>query len=148
MPPPTPAANVRADLGDVTYDATLTHRIVVQVGGRLRHWPETPEAPPAPPRREDDPANIIYDFIPSTGAARRGHGSQRQIVDMASCNTCHSKLAFHGGNRVDTQFCVMCHNDQRKFGGPQPRWTPPRPPAITGTTYKIQTAWPPATCPP
>ena len=32
------------------------------------------------------------------------------VVNIASCNTCHSKLAMHGGGRIDTQFCVMCHN--------------------------------------
>jgi OmcA/MtrC family decaheme c-type cytochrome len=34
----------------------------------------------------------------------------RKMTDVASCNTCHDKLALHGGGRVDTQFCVMCHN--------------------------------------
>lgn len=34
----------------------------------------------------------------------------RKLVDMASCNSCHDKLAFHGGGRVDVQFCVACHN--------------------------------------
>lgn len=34
----------------------------------------------------------------------------RVMTDVASCNSCHEKLALHGGGRVDTQFCVMCHN--------------------------------------
>ena len=34
----------------------------------------------------------------------------RKMTDVSSCNTCHEKLAVHGGGRVDTQFCVMCHN--------------------------------------
>lgn len=34
----------------------------------------------------------------------------RKMTDVASCNSCHEKLALHGGGRVDTQFCVMCHN--------------------------------------
>ncbi|MDD5334999.1 MAG: OmcA/MtrC family decaheme c-type cytochrome, partial [Rhodoferax sp.] len=34
----------------------------------------------------------------------------RKMTDVASCNGCHEKLALHGGGRVDTQFCVMCHN--------------------------------------
>jgi OmcA/MtrC family decaheme c-type cytochrome len=34
----------------------------------------------------------------------------RRMVDIASCNNCHDKLGMHGGGRVDTQFCVMCHN--------------------------------------
>ena len=32
------------------------------------------------------------------------------MTDVSSCNGCHEKLALHGGGRVDTQFCVMCHN--------------------------------------
>ena len=34
----------------------------------------------------------------------------RKMTDVASCNGCHEKLALHGGGRVDTQLCVMCHN--------------------------------------
>jgi OmcA/MtrC family decaheme c-type cytochrome len=34
----------------------------------------------------------------------------RKMTDVSSCNGCHEKLALHGGGRVDTQFCVMCHN--------------------------------------
>ena len=34
----------------------------------------------------------------------------RKMGDVSSCNGCHEKLALHGGGRVDTQFCVMCHN--------------------------------------
>jgi OmcA/MtrC family decaheme c-type cytochrome len=32
------------------------------------------------------------------------------MSDISSCNGCHDKLALHGGGRVDTQYCVMCHN--------------------------------------
>jgi OmcA/MtrC family decaheme c-type cytochrome len=34
----------------------------------------------------------------------------QKMVDRASCNECHVNFAQHGGNRVDTQYCVMCHN--------------------------------------
>lgn len=34
----------------------------------------------------------------------------RKMTDVSSCNSCHEKLGLHGGGRVDTQFCVMCHN--------------------------------------
>ncbi|MGO9446645.1 MAG: OmcA/MtrC family decaheme c-type cytochrome [Thiobacillaceae bacterium] len=34
----------------------------------------------------------------------------RVMVDKASCNVCHDKLAAHGGGRVDPQYCVLCHN--------------------------------------
>ena len=34
----------------------------------------------------------------------------RVMADVSSCNGCHDRLALHGGGRVDTQYCVMCHN--------------------------------------
>ena len=34
----------------------------------------------------------------------------RKMTDVSSCNSCHENLALHGGGRVDTQYCVMCHN--------------------------------------
>ena len=34
----------------------------------------------------------------------------RKMADVSSCNSCHERLALHGGGRVDVQFCVMCHN--------------------------------------
>ncbi len=35
---------------------------------------------------------------------------RRMVVDIANCNTCHGQLAFHGGQRLNPQECVMCHN--------------------------------------
>jgi OmcA/MtrC family decaheme c-type cytochrome len=35
---------------------------------------------------------------------------RRQVVDIAKCNTCHERLALHGGQRLNTQECVLCHN--------------------------------------
>jgi len=35
---------------------------------------------------------------------------RRTVVDVAKCNTCHDQLSFHGGKRLNTQECVICHN--------------------------------------
>jgi OmcA/MtrC family decaheme c-type cytochrome len=35
---------------------------------------------------------------------------RRTVVDLANCNTCHGKLALHGGQRLNTEECVICHN--------------------------------------
>jgi OmcA/MtrC family decaheme c-type cytochrome len=34
----------------------------------------------------------------------------RIIVATETCNQCHNKLQMHGGGRVETQYCVTCHN--------------------------------------
>lgn len=73
----------------VTYDPNLTHRVGIQFTG----GPTT---------------NPTYDFVPATGAT--SGILERDVVATASCNSCHNKLALHGGSRVNTKLCVMCHN--------------------------------------
>jgi len=36
--------------------------------------------------------------------------ARRLVVDMAKCNECHDSLRLHGGQRLNTEECVMCHN--------------------------------------
>ncbi|HEV2690750.1 MAG TPA: OmcA/MtrC family decaheme c-type cytochrome, partial [Bryobacteraceae bacterium] len=37
--------------------------------------------------------------------------ARRQVVSDAKCGACHQNLTFiHGGNRANTQECVICHN--------------------------------------
>ncbi|MCF8209811.1 MAG: OmcA/MtrC family decaheme c-type cytochrome, partial [Rhodoferax sp.] len=38
----------------------------------------------------------------------------KKVVDRASCNECHKTFAQHGGNRVEPNYCVMCHNPGSK----------------------------------
>ncbi|MBD3647506.1 MAG: OmcA/MtrC family decaheme c-type cytochrome, partial [Pseudomonadales bacterium] len=72
----------------VTYDANLTHRVAMQFSG------------PA--------VNPHYDFVPATGATT---GIEtRDIVTVENCNSCHDPLALHGGGRIETEYCVTCHN--------------------------------------
>ena len=67
--------------------------------------------------------NICIDFIPSevvvandgvTGTSLSADfyttNNARKIVTEQSCNTCHNKLAIHGGGRTQTDYCVTCHN--------------------------------------
>jgi OmcA/MtrC family decaheme c-type cytochrome len=35
---------------------------------------------------------------------------RRTVVQIASCNQCHSFLSFHGDNRNQVEMCVLCHN--------------------------------------
>ncbi len=57
--------------------------------------------------------NPYFDFtVDASGnsVAVTDPSQTRKMTDVSSCNSCHEKLALHGGGRVDTQFCVMCHN--------------------------------------
>jgi OmcA/MtrC family decaheme c-type cytochrome len=107
--------NLKADLGDVTYEPTRTHRVSIQFSGNARGTgSNTPTgATVAAGVPMENPLNIIYDFVPSTGAVS---ADVREIGSIAKCNECHDKLAFHGGGRVELKYCVVCHTDQRKYG--------------------------------
>ncbi len=75
----------------VTYQSDYTHRVAYQISGG------------------DYPVlNRSYDWQPSTGATN--NILTRNIVVEGTCNACHGKLAIHGGGRVDTAYCVTCHN--------------------------------------
>jgi len=130
--------NNAADLGDLTYEPTLTHRLVVQIGGAARGTGKnTANGSDSGVTAADlkNPVNAIYDFIPATGSPVTATDTQREIVAIASCNQCHSKLAIHSGSvRVDTRFCVVCHNDQRKYGNAEAATTAT---GYSGSTSKI-----------
>jgi OmcA/MtrC family decaheme c-type cytochrome len=117
-----PSSN-KADLGDLTFDSSLPHRLVVQISGA---------APGTGTNTLDgkqvtagvnmaNPVNAIYDFKPGAagapGTAIPPDQLTREDVNIASCNVCHEKLAFHGGSaRVETRYCVACHTEQRAYG--------------------------------
>ena len=41
---------------------------------------------------------------------------RRQVVDIAKCNQCHTRLSMHGENRNNTEYCVFCHNPSNVSG--------------------------------
>ncbi len=88
----------------LNYVPTLQHRLAIQLSGSVNGGTLA------------NPVNVVYDFIPATGAVVAAADVQREVVSIDTCNTCHEKLAFHGGGRVDTRYCVVCHTDQRKNG--------------------------------
>jgi OmcA/MtrC family decaheme c-type cytochrome len=53
-------------------------------------------------------ANAIYWFVPAGGKAATG----RPVTDTATCNNCHDPLKAHGGTRVETAYCALCHTAQ------------------------------------
>ena len=117
-------ANAKADLDDCTYNASLTHRVTVYVGGIARNTGDTTLGDRSANTLTGantgilgvpilNPANAVYDFIPATGATPV---ETREITSVDKCFSCHAKFEFHGGGRQDTRYCVVCHNDQRKYG--------------------------------
>ncbi|MCC6696636.1 MAG: OmcA/MtrC family decaheme c-type cytochrome [Candidatus Hydrogenedentes bacterium] len=58
------------------------------------------------------PANAWFAFVPDGATPLE----TRDIVDTETCNTCHTRLEFHGGNRREIQYCIMCHNPQSTDG--------------------------------
>lgn len=79
----------------ITFNPEYTQRVAFQIsGGGFPTMNET------------------YDWQPSTGTIT-GLIS-REMVVKGSCNNCHGELAMHGGGRVDTAYCVTCHNPGNK----------------------------------
>lgn len=121
---PLTAPKVASDLGDLTYEPNLPHRLTIQVSGNARGT-GTNTADGTAAKAADgtaiaavpmvNPINVIYDFIPATGKPVAATDFQREIVSKTVCNECHEKLTVHG-SRTDTQYCVVCHNDQLKYG--------------------------------
>ena len=84
----------------VVFEPNLTHRVAIQLNYTNKAG-------------QTVKVNPYFDFtIDASGnaVAVTDASKTRKMVDITTCNECHSKLAKHGGNRVDTQFCVLCHN--------------------------------------
>lgn len=84
----------------VVFEPSLTHRIAIQLS-YTNAAGETVRVNPYFDFTIDADGNAVAVTDPS---------KTRKMTDVSSCNSCHEKLALHGGGRVDTQFCVMCHN--------------------------------------
>jgi len=50
--------------------------------------------------------NKVFYFDTSGNAA----APRRQVVKLDGCNSCHGELLLHGGQRKNTEYCVLCHN--------------------------------------
>ena len=89
-----------AKTNGVVFEPNRTHRVAIQLS-YTNAAGETVRVNPYFDFTVDADGNSV----PVTDPAKT-----RKMADVASCNGCHEKLALHGGGRVDTQFCVMCHN--------------------------------------
>ncbi len=84
----------------VVFEPDRTHRIAIQLSYKNAAG-ETVLVNPYVDFTIDANGNSVLVTDPS---------KTRKMTDVSSCNSCHEKLALHGGGRVDTQYCVMCHN--------------------------------------
>jgi OmcA/MtrC family decaheme c-type cytochrome len=75
---------------DLSYDPSLTHRVAMQFDGAA------------------NPVNPFFDWIPETGESTGVFNQQISLTD--NCNRCHNPLGIHGGNRIEVEYCVVCHN--------------------------------------
>ena len=50
-------------------------------------------------------------YANATSSFKLGGGTPdvRQVVTTATCNKCHSQIAFHGGSRRTMEICILCH---------------------------------------
>jgi OmcA/MtrC family decaheme c-type cytochrome len=82
-----------AETHGVAYDSSLTHRVAIQA--------ELPGS-----GGEEIISNPWFDFVPDGGPVQ----ATKNVVHKDACNSCHHRLALHGGGRIETEYCVVCHN--------------------------------------
>jgi OmcA/MtrC family decaheme c-type cytochrome len=140
----------KADLGDLTYAPSLVHRLTIQLSGNApgtgSNTPNAVEVPGFPGVPLQAAVDVIYDFVPATGQPA---ASGRDIVATQKCNECHQTLGgipgdnpessgagFHGGNRNETRYCVVCHTEQRKYDRPEATYNASTL-TFTGSTYRV-----------
>jgi OmcA/MtrC family decaheme c-type cytochrome len=107
---PTALPDGGSAIAGVAFDANAPHKFglrLAQSGNPFR------------------PIDLVYEYVPATGANVTG---QNDKVNTGNCLTCHQQwratannaggvTPFHSGQRYEAQYCVVCHNDQRKYSG-------------------------------
>ena len=95
---------------NATY--TFTHAIPADAKGTWTFSIEARRTVTLDPHPADATTFTEAAFNPIFDASVDGSAvaARRVVVDIANCNTCHDQLALHGGQRQNTQECVMCHN--------------------------------------
>lgn len=132
-PTTTSVAARMTNVGTLTYEPNLPHRVCVFIGGSNVRGTSSnnPDGTNVPVMNGgvavaaitfDNPTTAIYDFIPATGQVLP---TQRDIVRVETCNVCHKDpvnpayskrgLSVHG-TRNNVLWCVVCHTDQVKVG--------------------------------
>ena len=58
---------------------------------------------------------VYFPIVPPAGTSQAA--ARRAVIDIASCDTCHKQLQFHGDARNNSsQLCTVCHNPEMTTG--------------------------------
>ena len=79
------------------FDVTATHTIGLYASRTLTTF-----------NIPNNYASTTYNFVPN--GAKVTH--VRDLVETASCDSCHDQLSFHGGSRRQVALCIMCNQPQ------------------------------------
>ncbi len=86
--------NTKAPSG---FDVTATHTIGVYGSRNLTAY-----------NLGTNYASTTFNFVPNGSTVTH----TRDVIETASCNTCHDQLSAHGGSRRGMNMCVLCHTPQ------------------------------------
>ena len=79
--------DIQGNVIDLSYQPSLTHRLVIQTRGNLPM------------------VNGIHTFRPDGNPIT----TSKEIVNISKCNECHNELEAHDA-RIEAKYCVTCHN--------------------------------------
>jgi len=79
------------------YDVTATHTIGIYGSRNLTAF-----------NLGTNYASTTFNFVPN--GAKVTH--VRDVIETASCDSCHDQLSAHGGSRRGMNMCVLCHTPQ------------------------------------
>jgi OmcA/MtrC family decaheme c-type cytochrome len=130
--------NNKADLGDLTYNANLTHRLTIQLSGNApgtgNNTPNGATVLAGVPMKK--PVDVIYDFIPATGKPVTSADASRTSLPTPSAKSATASSAASRALSADaqrpastaaaattSQYCSVCHTDQRKYGRAEAKGT-------------------------
>jgi hypothetical protein len=100
----------KADLGDATYAPTLTHRLTIQFSGDARGTGSNTSdgVTLATAGTMEKPGNLLYGFISVTGKPVTEKNTQREVVAVQNCHSCHTgshPSTAAPGSRLRTVSC-------------------------------------------
>jgi OmcA/MtrC family decaheme c-type cytochrome len=101
-----------ASFDGMTAVYTFTHAIPETATGtwafsiEARRTVVLDPAPPEGPDFTEGALNVVHYANLSGGMPE----PRRTVVALANCNTCHDRLVLHGGQRLEVEECVICHN--------------------------------------